>query len=278
MIKNKYVKCPLNYTGNKYKLLDQILPLFPQKIDTFLDACGGSFTVGLNVNAEKVIYNEIDTKIFELIKTLIDSDIDKFNSDVEKIIDTYGLSKNNKETYYPFRDNIYNENQSPLLLFVLSCYSFNYNIRFNKSGKFNMPCGNRDYSINMKNNLFDFHNATKDKVIEFSNSDFTKLNPDKNCFVYIDPPYLPTITSYTENNLWNPDKENQMYEWLDSLNEKGVKFALSNVMIYRGEQNNLLHNFAQKYKVHNLNYKYTNNNCYQKDNTLETQEVLITNY
>lgn len=26
-----YIKCPLNYTGNKYKLLSQILPLFPKK-------------------------------------------------------------------------------------------------------------------------------------------------------------------------------------------------------------------------------------------------------
>ena len=33
----KYVKSPLNYTGGKYKLLPQIVPLFPEGIDTFVD-------------------------------------------------------------------------------------------------------------------------------------------------------------------------------------------------------------------------------------------------
>lgn len=31
------VKSPLNYVGNKYKLLPQILPLLPTNINTFVD-------------------------------------------------------------------------------------------------------------------------------------------------------------------------------------------------------------------------------------------------
>jgi adenine-specific DNA-methyltransferase len=38
---SEYVKSPLNYTGGKYKLLSQILPLFPNEIDTFIDLFGG---------------------------------------------------------------------------------------------------------------------------------------------------------------------------------------------------------------------------------------------
>ena len=38
-----YIKSCLNYTGGKYKLLNQILPLFPQDIDKFIDLfCGGA--------------------------------------------------------------------------------------------------------------------------------------------------------------------------------------------------------------------------------------------
>ena len=40
--KEELVKSPLNYTGGKFKLLPQILPLISNKIDTFIDLfCGG---------------------------------------------------------------------------------------------------------------------------------------------------------------------------------------------------------------------------------------------
>ena len=40
-MKNNYVKSPLNYTGGKHKLLPQILPLFPEEINTFVDLFTG---------------------------------------------------------------------------------------------------------------------------------------------------------------------------------------------------------------------------------------------
>jgi adenine-specific DNA-methyltransferase len=36
-----YIKSPLNYVGGKYKLLDEIIPLFPTDIDTFVDVFAG---------------------------------------------------------------------------------------------------------------------------------------------------------------------------------------------------------------------------------------------
>lgn len=38
------IKSPLNYVGGKYKLLPQILPLFPDRIRTFYDVFGGGAT------------------------------------------------------------------------------------------------------------------------------------------------------------------------------------------------------------------------------------------
>ena len=46
-----YVKSPLNYVGEKYKLLKEIIPLFPSSIDTFVDLFGGGFNVDANVQA-----------------------------------------------------------------------------------------------------------------------------------------------------------------------------------------------------------------------------------
>ena len=41
----KYLESPIFYMGNKYKLLKQLIPLFPSKCDTFLDLFGGSGVV-----------------------------------------------------------------------------------------------------------------------------------------------------------------------------------------------------------------------------------------
>ena len=40
-MKNNYIQSPLNYTGGKYKLLNQLIPLFPKNINTFIDLFGG---------------------------------------------------------------------------------------------------------------------------------------------------------------------------------------------------------------------------------------------
>lgn len=52
MNKNR-IKSPLNYTGSKYKLLSQLMPLFPKNISTFVDLFTGGGTVALNVDSQK---------------------------------------------------------------------------------------------------------------------------------------------------------------------------------------------------------------------------------
>lgn len=37
----EYVKSPFNYTGGKYKLLPQLLELFPKQVNTFVDLFAG---------------------------------------------------------------------------------------------------------------------------------------------------------------------------------------------------------------------------------------------
>jgi DNA adenine methylase Dam len=274
---NNFIKSPINYSGNKYKLLRQMIELFPNDIKTFVDVCGGSFTVGLNVHADNLIYNEIDTRIANLVKYLCESDCNIENDKMQQIIKEYGLGKNTKEEYTNLR-NTYNENPTDILLFLLSCFSFNYQIRFNGKGKFNMPCGNRGYSKNMQLNYELFNQKAKEKQIKYFNKDFKDLELNEDCFVYVDPPYLQTIATYTEGSAWNLDKEQEMYQWLDELTELGIKWALSNTVKYRGEDNEALQEWSSKYNVHKLDFTYKNNNRWNKDNSLETVEVLITNY
>ena len=91
--------------------------------------------------------------------------------------------------------------------------------------------------------------------------------------MYLDPPYLITFSEY--NKLWNEASERDMLTMLDNLNERGVKFAISNVTHYRGRTNSLFLEWSKKYCVHSIKSNYISFN----DNSIKHfSEVLVTNY
>lgn len=52
----EFIKSPLNYTGGKYKLLPQLLEIFPKEIDTFVDLFAGGGNVAVNPNLPCELY------------------------------------------------------------------------------------------------------------------------------------------------------------------------------------------------------------------------------
>lgn len=286
----------MNYTGGKYKLLHQIEPLFPEDINLFVDLFTGGGNIAVNVKANKIVANDCEEDIIGIYQTFQKYDnVDELIGQIEEIIKTYGLTIDNMEAYNKFR-NDYNSlktsqgNYSPLssyniniLLYVLICYSFNHQYRFNSKGEFNMPFGKErsQWNENMKNNLIKFHQRIKEKDIVFLNKDFRQLKVDKlgiDDFVYCDPPYLITCATYNEKDGWNQECEEDLLKLLDELNTKKIKFALSNVLYSKGKTNDLLIGWSKKYNVHHLDYTYQNCNYHTKDKTNKSDEVLITNY
>lgn len=292
----KYVKSPMNYTGGKYKLLHQIEPLFPEDINLFVDLFTGGGNIAVNVKANKIVANDCEENIIGIYKTFQGYDnVDELIGQIEEIIKTYGLTIDDTEAYNKFRKD-YNclktsqGNYSPLssyniniLLYVLICYSFNHQYRFNSKGEFNMPFGKErsQWNENMKNNLIKFHQRIKENDIVFLNKDFRQLKVDKlgnDDFVYCDPPYLITCATYNEKDGWNQKCEEDLLKLLDELDTKKIKFALSNVLYSKGKTNDLLIEWSKKYTVHHLDYTYQNCNYHTKDKTNKSDEVLITNY
>ncbi len=286
----RQIKSPLNYIGGKSKILDQILPLFPKEIDNFIDLFAGGCNVGINVNANKVYFNDNLNYLIEMYQTFQENDIDTTILHIENRIKEFQLSLTNEEGYKKMREQ-YNRQKNPLDLFVLIAFSFNHQIRFNNSHEFNNPFGRERSSFNasMKQNLEKFIIRLKETNLVFSNVcfnnfDFTFLN--SNDFVYCDPPYLITTGTYNDGKRgfkgWTDIEEKQLLKILDNLDKQNIKFALSNVLEHKGKSNDILKSWVERnqtYKINFIDFHYSNSN-YQtlvRDKTASI-EVLITNY
>ncbi len=302
------IQSPLNYIGGKYKLLPQLLPHFPIDIDCFVDLFCGGCNVGINIPCNKVIFNDNNSLLKYMFNTFKNNDKKTTFELIENIIEKYGLSNSNKYGYEYYGCNSedglakYNTPQFMKLrddfnkctnhdslyyitLYVLIIYAFNNQIRFNKKGEFNLPSGKRDFNKKMQDKLSMFIDRLKSGDYTFESYDFKELPNEtwnEKTFVYVDPPYLISCATYNEQNGWNENLEKELLNYLDKLNEKGIRFALSNVLHSKGKENNILLDWVNKnidkYRVIYLDYSYANSNYQTKDKTSKTDEVLIVNY
>jgi len=304
---NKWVQSPLNYTGGKYKLLEQILPFFPERIRFFVDLFCGGGNVGVNVQAEKVIFNDANNKIVNLLNLFKASDKEMLVSDVFDFIKEYGLSlvsrygysyygcnsydgvgSYNKQGYVRLREDFNKDKFKDKrtyyeALYVLIIYAFNNQIRFNAAGQFNLPVGKRDFNDKMQSKLYAFMDKIQNIDSSLQCVDFRYFPTDffnADDFFYCDPPYLITCASYNEQGGWNAKFENSLLCFLDVLDARGIKFALSNVLSSNFKENHILKQWINDngYRCEHLNYNYTNSNYHKKDKSGFSDEVLIMNY
>lgn len=278
IIKTHYIKSPLNYVGGKYKLLSQIITLFPSDIKTFVDLFGGGFNVGINISCEKIIYNDKCKQVVDLLENFNRYNSEYIHEIIEKTTCDYGLGRigsecDSSDSYMKLRQD-YNENPDWIKFYTLITCSFSNQIRFNSKEQFNMPYGKRYYNSSLQEKLKIFVNTLNDKNITFMNKDFREFNFNKDNFIYADPPYFNSLATYNENGGWSEQDEIDLLEMLDEVHNIGGRFALSNNLKYN---NKILDKWKNKYKVHYLDINYGTCN-YQKKDKSKDAEILITNY
>jgi adenine-specific DNA-methyltransferase len=284
--KKQFIKSPMNYIGGKYKILPQLFEYFPHEVDTFVDLFAGGFNVSANVEAARTVCNDMNYKVVEMVRLLCYADVDAVLRRINEKIAEYKLSKENESGFKAFRD-YYNTTGNPIDLFTLSCFSFNYQFRFNNSLEFNNPFGrNRScFSEMTKQNLLLFMEEMKRKDLEFYTRDFREIPLSGLAgrdFIYCDPPYLITTGTYNDGKRgfhdWTETEEKDLYAVLDGANKNNIRFALSNVFVHKNRENRILQSWAKKYHIHYINADYSNCNYQTKQRDLKTIEVLVTNY
>ncbi len=283
---SKYIKSPIHYAGSKYRLLNRVIPLFPEKIDSFVDLFGGAFNVGINVNANTIYYNDINSYLANMFMTWSKWDLEYINWAIDEIIEKHHLSPTDKEAFLTFRKEW---NESPDRhtklneLFVLMCYSFNGQLRFNAQHEFNSSFGYEANTMNpnIRKNLNEFVNVLHEKECIFLSQDFRQLSIKPNMFVYVDSPYSLGCGVYQDGKRgfsgWSSKDDEDLLQLLGIWNHQGVKWAVSNVFANKGQTNEQLIEWSKNYNVYHLAMNYSNAN-YHRKNVGSTDEVLITNY
>ncbi len=285
-----------NYIGSKDRLIAQIDSNLDKSKDYFMDAFCGSGVVGINEvsSFSQVMMNDACWQLIRVLKYFQNNLGSTVLKDIDKIIEKYKLSKENKEGYNTLRD-YYNSHAftkgtfDPVIFYCLVMHSFNYSIHINRSGGFNVPFGKSRSSFNnsIRNKLINFQTVLsqyRDKILlsELSYLDAFKkyASQIKNMMIYVDPPYLSSDSSYGRVSYlgkWDATKEKILYEALDYINKMGGSFLLSNVIENNGKENKALARWASRYNIVEVSMDYRNCN-YQRKNTGNTRELMIRNY
>ena len=293
---------PLNYTGGKERILPFLLDLFPKDIGCFYDMFCGGLNVSLNVESKSVVANDINTRLMGIFRAVAAyDDFESLNDRIHGIIHANRLHSDdgsaslidgidvsagtvNAEGYASLRDS-YNATSDPVELLVLLFYSFSNQMRFNRQFKFNMPIGKSCYNFKNMTELKEMHRTIRERGFRFTSGSFKDFDVsqfNKGDFVYCDPPYLITTATYNESNNdesgWNDDDERRLYAFLDSVNDAGVRFGLSNAVQTNGRINTILNDWMRKYSVFHPDIRYSNANYHRRNKGGDTTlEVYVTN-
>lgn len=290
-MKNKttLIKSPMNYIGNKYKILKQIQPLFPTHINNFIDLFCGGLDVSINTEAINKYANDINTNVINIYTTFQTKSIDEIMEFINFRIKEFSLTRFNSEGFLQYRD-LYNTNldyHTPMDLFILSRFSFNNKISFNTNMEYNSSFGynHSDFNLTQRAHTRALHAAIQSiqfSSVDFRNFDISKFT-DSHDFLYVDPPYLISDAAYntgsrTLNSKWDIQDDIDLYNFLDKANEQGLKWAVSNVLSHKGKENVTLIEWSEKYNIYDIFSDYSHAVHNKIKTTEPTIEVLITNY
>jgi adenine-specific DNA-methyltransferase len=270
---------PLNYIGSKAKMISHIKNKLPSKFSSFVDACGGGFNVGINIAADRIIYNDINHFVCNLVASFKTNDTYQYILYLKRIIKKFGLEAKNSKSYLKVRE-FYNslplDKRDPKLLYTVILYGFNQQIRFNGDHDFNNPVGMRWFNDKVLEKMISFSRVIKEKNVTFVSKDYQELfcEIDKNTFTYLDPPYMLTNGSYNDGKRgfhgWDKSTEKKLFDFASKLNYDGRLFMISYILEHKGQFNEQFDSWIRKGEYNLIHVAPILGN--------NRKETLITNY
>ena len=284
--KNEIVyESPLNYSGSKASIIDKIMSNLPENFTTFYDVFGGGFNVGINIEAEKIIYNDINFKVGDLISSFKKYDTYQSLMFIQRKIKKYDLQPGNSEAYKKIR-SYYNglpvDKKSSRLLYTIIMYGFQQQIRFNSKLEFNNPVGMRWFNDKLLEKFISFSRKIKEQDITFSAKSFTdlKISEGSQTMLYLDPPYRLTVGSYNDGKRgfegWGNEQERELMEFMVTRNKLGNKIMLSYVL--QDNNNDIQNDEFRLWLIQHPEFRIIHINGHTGWGGHKRDEVLVMNY
>jgi DNA adenine methylase len=235
-MKNNLIQPFVKWVGGKRQLLNEINKYIPKGKFKYYEPFVGGGAVFFSLQQKNAVINDLNSELINVYEVIRD--------DVDELIKNLSLMKrkNTEEYYYELRAKDRSEEYktyskvekaSRFIYLNKTCYNGLY--RVNSSGYFNTPFGKyKNPNIVNDTVLRTVHKYLNESKIEICNGDFEEALKGirKNSFVYFDPPYDPVsdssnFTGYTASG-FNRNEQIRLKNLCDKLNERGVKFLLSN--------------------------------------------------
>lgn len=233
--KKQLIAPVLKWAGGKRQLLDTLIPLVPKDYSVYCEPFVGGGALFFALQPQSACINDVNHELIRVYTVI--------KNDVDALIEQLKQFQNNKDQFYEIRSWDRNKDKYTHLsdiekaarIIYLNRTCFNGLFRVNASGEFNVPFGNYA-NPNIVNEpvlraiSFYFNNSE----IVFNAVDYAEIlkNLPDNAFVYLDPPYDPVsvtanFTGYTKDG-FSRDEQIKLRKCCDELNERGIKFMLSN--------------------------------------------------
>lgn len=268
----EYINTPMNYTGSKFKLLEQILPELDYTKSKFIDLFTGGGSVYTNIldKYDKVIINDIIEDLVGIHKGILEDDL------IIELTKEICPEKGDKESFLKLR-NDFNESKAPHKLWALMLSSTNNMLRFNKKFLYNQTYGERGWNSNIdkKLEIYKEHIRKYKNKIEHLSLNFNDVKVlDSDYMVYIDPPYSNTEAGY--NSYWNKDDDEKLFNYCINLNNIGASFAVSGTLKHNDSSCLLLDKLIEYgFKYKELVFDY---NKVSRIGNKDTKEIIIKNF
>ncbi len=277
MKKNPLVSPVVKWVGGKRQLLQDILKHIPDKYSTYYEPFVGGGAVLFHLQPRKMVINDINEELMNVYNVICNN--------VEELIEDLKKHKNEADYFYKIREldrdrekyaqlnNI--ERASRIIYLNKTCY--NGLFRVNRQGEFNTPFGRyKNPNIANEATLKAVNNYFNKAKITLKCGDFEEAVKGirRGGFVYFDPPYDPVsesanFTGYDKGG-FDKDEQIRLKKLCDKLNNRGVKFLLSN------SSTEFILNLYKDYNITIVKAKRSINS--KGDGRGDVNEVLVKNY
>ena len=226
----------LKWVGGKRQILGELISLMPSTYNTYCEPFLGGGALFFALHPSKAIVNDINEELINFYEVVRDD-----HQALLDIISEY-QSKDCEEFFYEIRAldrDVENFKKTSKVVkaartFYLNRTCFNGLYRVNSKGFFNSPYGKPIYKFIIDTDRFvAMSTYLKEHNITLCSNTYEYVldKLKKGDFVYLDPPYdrvsTTSFTSYSKYDFTQAD-QHRLRLACDKLNERGVKFMLSN--------------------------------------------------